>query len=117
MSAVKVSGQWRQCEYNTRRSNPAANQIGTPTRLRGGRAMDRRRTWRAQEQQLVERWNAATERCRQAEAEVSRQRQLQGAGAPSEECLRSAEAARVELEAMRKLVARMKVEFSTGKRY
>ncbi len=79
--------------------------------------MDMRRTWREQEQQLVERWNAATERCRQAEAEVSRQRQPQGAGAPSEECLRSAEAARVELEAMRKLVARMKVEFSTGKRY
>ena len=79
--------------------------------------MDMRRTWRQQEQQLVERWNAATERCHQAEAEVSRQRQPQGTGAPSEECLRSAETARVELEAMRKLVARMKVEFTTGKRY
>jgi hypothetical protein len=79
--------------------------------------MDKRRTWREQEQLLVERWNAATERWREAEAEVTRQRLPQGDGAPSEECVRSAEAARVELEAMRKQVARMKVEFSTGKRY
>jgi hypothetical protein len=79
--------------------------------------MDKRRTWREQEQLLVERWNAATERWREAEAEVTRQRLPQGDGAPSEECVRTAEAARVELEAMRKQVARMKVEFSTGKRY
>jgi hypothetical protein len=79
--------------------------------------MDKRRTWREQEQLLVERWNAATERWREAEAEVTRQRLPQGDGAPSEECVRSAQAARVELEAMRKQVARMKVEFSTGKRY
>jgi hypothetical protein len=79
--------------------------------------MDKRRSWREQEQQLVERWNAATERCREAEAEVARQRLPQGDGAPSEECVRNAEAARVALEAMRKQVARMKVEFSTGKRY
>jgi hypothetical protein len=76
--------------------------------------MDKRRTWRNEEQELVERWNAATERCREAEAEVTRQ----GNGAAaSEECVRSAQAARVALEAMRKQVARMKVEFSTGKRY
>ena len=79
--------------------------------------MDKRRTWREQEQLLVKRWNAATERWREAEAEVTRQRLPQGDGAPSEECVRSAQAARVELEAMRKQVARMKVEFSTGKRY
>jgi hypothetical protein len=79
--------------------------------------MDKRRTWREQEQQLVERWNAATERFREAEAEVTRQRLPQGDGAPSEECVRNAEAARAALEAMRKQVARMKVEFSTGKRY
>ena len=79
--------------------------------------MDKRRTWREQEQQLVERWNAATERCREAEAELTRQRLPRGDGTPSDECVRSAEAARVELEAMRKQVARMKVEFSTGKRY
>jgi hypothetical protein len=79
--------------------------------------MDKRRTWREQEQQLVERWNAATERYREAQAELARQRLAQGAGAPTEECVRTEEAARVELEAMRKQVARMKVEFSTGKRY
>jgi hypothetical protein len=78
--------------------------------------MDKRRSWREQEQQLVERWNAATERCREAEAEVTRQK-LPPDGAPSEESVRSAEAARMALEAMRKQVARMKVEFSTGKRY
>jgi hypothetical protein len=79
--------------------------------------MNKRRTWREQEQQLVERWNAASERCRETEAEVTRQRLPQGDGAPTEECMRSAEAARLALEAMRKQVARMKVEFSTGKRY
>ena len=79
--------------------------------------MDKRRSWREQEQQLVERWNAATEHCREADAAVLRQRMPQGAGTPSAECLRSAEAARSALEVMRKQVARMKVEFSTGKRY
>ena len=79
--------------------------------------MDNRRKWREQEQQLVERWNAATERYREAQAELTRQTPPQGEGAPSEESVRSAEVARVELETMRKQVARMKVEFSTGKRY
>lgn len=79
--------------------------------------MDKRKSWREQEQQLVERWNAATERYRVAQAEVTRQSLPQGGASPTEECVRSAEAARQELEAMRKQVARMKVEFSTGKRY
>ena len=82
--------------------------------------MDKRRAWREQEQLLVERWNAATQRYSEAQAEVTRQRLPQGDGTPTqptEECVRTEEAARVELEAMRKQVARMKVEFSTGKRY
>ncbi len=79
--------------------------------------MDKRKSWRAQEQQLVERWNAATERYREAQAELARQRLPLGDGSPTEECVRTEEAARAELEAMRKQVARMKVEFSTGKRY
>jgi hypothetical protein len=79
--------------------------------------MDKRRAWREQEQQLVERWNAATERFREAQAEVTRQRLPEGKGAPTEESVRSEELARAELEVMRKQVARMKVEFSTGKRY
>lgn len=79
--------------------------------------MDKRKTWREQEQRLVEDWNAATERWREAQAEVERQILTQGDGAPTEECVRTAEVARAELEAMRRQVARMKVEFSTGKRY
>jgi hypothetical protein len=79
--------------------------------------MDKRRTWREQEQQLVERWNAASERCRETEAEVARQKLAPGKGVPSEECMRNADAAKADLELMRKQVARMKVEFSTGKRY
>ncbi len=79
--------------------------------------MDKRKSWRAQEQQLVERWNAATERYREAQADLARQRLPLGDGSPTEECVRTEEAARAELEAMRKQVARMKVEFSTGKRY
>ncbi|MBE0626648.1 MAG: hypothetical protein IH606_17750 [Burkholderiales bacterium] len=79
--------------------------------------MDKRREWREQEQKLVERWNAATQRYREAQAEVTRQSQPLGGGAPTDECVRTEEAARIELEAMRRQVARMKVEFSTGKRY
>jgi len=78
--------------------------------------MDKRRAWREQEQQLVERWNAATERYREAQAEVMRQSPPQGDGAP-DASVRLAEVALAELDAMRKQIARMKVEFSTGKRY
>ena len=79
--------------------------------------MDKRRAWRAQEQELVERWNAATQRYSEAQAEVARQRVSPDEGGPTEECVRTEEAARIALEVMRKQVARMKVEFSTGKRY
>jgi selenocysteine lyase/cysteine desulfurase len=79
--------------------------------------MSKQKTWREQEQRLVDAWNAATERLREAQAEIKRQSLTQGNGAPSEECVRTAEAASAELEAMRRQVARMKVEFSTGKRY
>ena len=64
--------------------------------------MDKRRTWREQEQRLVERWNAATERYRIAHAE---------------NLMPEADAARAELETLRRQVARLKAEFSTGKRY
>ncbi len=78
--------------------------------------MDKRRAWRAQEQRLVERWNAATERYREAQAEVMRQSTPHGSGA-LEESVHTEELARAELEATRKQIARLKVEFSTGKRY
>jgi ribosomal protein L29 len=59
--------------------------------------MDKRKAWRKQEEQLVERWNAAAGQFRDAQAALSS---------------RSS-----ELEAVRKQVARIKVEFSAGKRY
>lgn len=79
--------------------------------------MDKRKKWREQEERLVEGWNAATERLREAQAEAARQSLTQGEAAHTEECARTVEVARAELEAMRRQVARMKVEFSTGKRY
>jgi len=79
--------------------------------------MDKRRAWREQEQQLVERWKAASERYRDAEAALSSQSSANGEGAPDEESVLKFKAARAELEAMRKQVARIKVEFSAGKRY
>ena len=79
--------------------------------------MDKRKAWREQEQQLVERWNAASERYRDAQAEVSRQNLSPGSGATGEESRLKAQAAHAELEAMRKQVARLKAEFSAGKRY
>jgi hypothetical protein len=75
--------------------------------------MDKRRVWREQEQRLVERWNAATERYRDTQAALSSSAE----SAPTEECMLNAEAARVEYEAVRKQVARLKAEFSAGKRY
>jgi hypothetical protein len=76
---------------------------------------DKRRTWREQEQQLVERWRMAEERCRNAQAGLTST--PSGGDPPSGASLREADAARAELEGMRKQIARMKVEFSAGKRY
>ena len=64
--------------------------------------MEKRKAWREQEQQLVERWNAATERYRIAHAQ---------------NLLPDVEAARAELESLRRQVARLKAEFNTGRRY
>ena len=78
--------------------------------------MDKRKTWREQEQRLVESWNTAVARYRDVQAELERQ-QLAAGGRASEELRLRAEAARAEIEAVRKRVARLKVEFSSGKRY
>ena len=77
--------------------------------------MDKRRTWREQEQRLVESWNTAVARYRDVQAEVERQSLVPGG--PSEELKLRAEAARAEVDAVRKQVARLKSEFSSGKRY
>ena len=64
--------------------------------------MDLKKKWRDQEQALMERWNAANERFRLAHA-----------GNVAAEV----KAAQDELELLRRQVARLKSEFSTGKRY
>jgi polyhydroxyalkanoate synthesis regulator phasin len=74
--------------------------------------MDKRKVWRDQEQQLVARWNAANERFRVAHAQIA---QLQPAA--DDAVMREADAARAELELLRRQVARLKGEFNTGKRY
>ena len=79
--------------------------------------MDKRKAWRKQEEQLVERWNAAAGQFRDAQAALSCRSSENGDAAPDEETVLRAKAARAELEAVRKQVARIKVEFSAGKRY
>jgi hypothetical protein len=78
--------------------------------------MDKRKAWRKQEEQLVERWNAAAGQFRDAQAALS-SRSSENGDAPDKETVLKAKAARAELEAVRKQVARIKVEFSAGKRY
>lgn len=81
--------------------------------------MDKRKTWREQEQRLVENWNAAAQRYRDIMAQIAREGPVTGAGVggPSEDIMSKAEAVRAEIEALRKKVARLKAEFNTGKRY
>ena len=74
--------------------------------------MDRRAVWRTQEQELVARWNAAVARHRAVLAQLA-----QSGSAASEALARDAEKARAEMDAVRRQVARLKVEFNSGKRY
>ena len=75
--------------------------------------MDQRKRWRTQEQELVARWNSAVARHKDALAEIAR------AGSPStkEALVTKAKAARAEVDALRREVARLKVEFVNGRRY
>jgi hypothetical protein len=68
----------------------------------------------AQEQALIERWNATATRQLELQAEIARQ---SAGGEPSAQLLLDAERSRSEMESVRREVARMKVQFSTGKRY
>lgn len=76
--------------------------------------MDKRKLWREQEQQVVERWNAAEARYREVHAALQRQA---GSGAEAEALKLEIERARADIEAVRRQVARLKVEFTSGKRY
>jgi hypothetical protein len=73
--------------------------------------MDKRKRWREEEERLVARWNAAALRYREVQAEISSQ------GAETEALKLKAQTAREEVEAVRREVARLKVEFNSGKRY
>jgi hypothetical protein len=73
--------------------------------------MDKRKRWREEEERLVARWNAAALRYREVQAEISSQ------GAETDELKVKAQTARAEIEAVRREVARLKVEFNSGKRY
>ncbi|OGA77770.1 MAG: hypothetical protein A3G81_29775 [Betaproteobacteria bacterium RIFCSPLOWO2_12_FULL_65_14] len=75
--------------------------------------MDKRRTWRAQEQELVARWNSAVARHKDVLAEMAQA----GGNSTSEALVLKADRARAEMDAVRRQVARLKVEFNSGKRY
>jgi len=79
--------------------------------------MDKQKHWREQEQELVNRWNAATDRYREAQAAATLKVAPQSDGGATKDRMQAVEAARIELEAVRKRVARFKAEFSAGKRY
>ncbi|HEV8107179.1 MAG TPA: hypothetical protein VGP97_06610 [Burkholderiales bacterium] len=77
--------------------------------------MDKRKTWREQEEDLIARWNAAASRQQSLQSQILRQRD---AGAePDAQLLLEAERSRSEMDSVRREVARMKVQFYTGKRY
>ena len=75
--------------------------------------MDKRKAWRAQEQDLVARWNSALARHNDVLAEIA----LASGDATSEALVLKANSARAEMDAVRRKVARLKVEFNSGKRY
>ena len=77
--------------------------------------MDKRKVWREQEQLLVQRWNAAAARYQELQAQISRQ--AAGGDAANESLMREAEQARADIDAVRRQVARLNVEFVSGKRY
>ena len=74
--------------------------------------IDKRKLWRDQEQKLVARWNAAAARYQEIQAELSA-----FSGQLTEELRLKEQSARAEIDAVRREVARLKVEFNSGKRY
>ncbi|HEV2432217.1 MAG TPA: hypothetical protein VGT43_11970 [Burkholderiales bacterium] len=79
--------------------------------------MDKRKHWREQEQQLIEKWNSAAQRYRDIMAQIAREDPFAGTAGPSEDIMSKAQAVRAEIDALRKKVARLKSEFNSGKRY
>ena len=79
--------------------------------------MDKRKAWREQEQELVQKWNSAAQRYREIMAQIAREDPFASPDGPGEDMMSKAEAVRAEIEALRKKVARLKAEFNSGKRY
>jgi hypothetical protein len=75
--------------------------------------MDKRKAWRVQEQDLVARWNLAVARHQGVLDEIA----LAGGDSTSEALVLKADGARAEMDSLRRQVARLKVEFNSGKRY
>jgi hypothetical protein len=75
--------------------------------------MEQRKRWRTQEQELIARWNAAVARHKDVLAEVA----LAGGDSTSAALLGKLDSARAEMDFVRRQVARLKVEFNSGKRY
>ena len=73
--------------------------------------MDKRKHWREQEQRVVQRWNAAAVRYQEVQTQIS------ASPAASEELKLLEQTARAEVDAVRREVAKLKVEFNSGKRY
>ncbi len=74
-------------------------------------ATEKRKAWREQEDSLVARWNAANERYRSVHAKLTLD------ASASEDLKQEAAAARSEIDTLRREVARLKVEYVSGKRY
>jgi hypothetical protein len=79
--------------------------------------LDKRKAWREQEQQLVEKWNSAATRYRDIMSRIAREDPFAPKGGPSDQIMSEAAAVRAEIDALRKKVARLKAEFNSGKRY
>ena len=75
--------------------------------------MDKRKQWRTQEQELVARWNSAVARHKDILAQIA----LAGGDATSAALVLKANSARADMDTLRRQVARLKVEFNSGKRY
>ncbi|HEX2566217.1 MAG TPA: hypothetical protein VHL85_05110 [Burkholderiales bacterium] len=73
----------------------------------------KRKSWREEEEKLIARWNAAAAHYQAVQAEIAQA----GGEATSEALVHKAAQARAEMDAVRRRVARLKVEFNMGKRY
>ena len=117
---IPVSTKFRIFLVNVIKCTPIPQFSSDPRRPPGGRdkdIVDKRKAWREQEQQLIEKWNSAAQRYRDIMARIAREDPFAAPDGPSEEIMSQAAAVRAEIEALRKKVARLKAEFNSGKRY